>query len=145
MDVYPDRKTLARQLELLERKQDRPEAELAVAPSADNVALHPQAPRCYRAKVAEIHTALNQIDKAARSAINTLRELIDHIVIIPTAEPAPVGMQVIGNLAAFLVSNGEGTEITVKMVAAARSHLYRTSVRIPNLPRGGGRVRSQRD
>jgi hypothetical protein len=51
----------------------------------------------------QIHEALKQGDGAARDAINLLRELIDHIVVSPTLRPEPVGLQVVGNLAALLV------------------------------------------
>jgi len=114
-----DRKVISQQLrELeLEAEQDRLEAELAVAPSADTVAVHPQAAERYRAKVAQIHAALKTGDKAGHDAIRLLRELIDHIVVTPT--PRPVGLQVVGNLAALLVSSGPVPEVTELMVAGA--------------------------
>ena len=119
MDGNPDTKTLGRQLRELEAEQERLEAELAIEPSADRVAIHPQAAERYREKVAEIHQALKEGDNAARSAIQILRELIDHIVVTPTLKPDPVGLQVVGNLAALLVCSDPVPQITGSMVAGA--------------------------
>lgn len=102
-----------------EAEQDRLEAELAVSPHAGPVAVHPQAAERYRSKVAQIHEALKQGDGAAREAIALLRELIDHIVITPTPRPEPVGLQVVGNLAAFLVDAPSGAGGAESMVAGA--------------------------
>ncbi len=127
MDGHPDRKTLGRKLQELEAEQERLVAELAVAPSADSVAVHPQAAERYRQKVAEIHQALRQGDNAAHTAIQILRELIDHIVVIPTPKPDPVRLQVVGNLAALLVCSDPVPEITGSVVAGACNGRYRTN------------------
>lgn len=123
-----DRKAISRQLRELEAEQDRLEAELAIAPSADAVAVHPQAAERYRAKVAQIHAALKTGDKAGHEAIRLLRELIDHIVVTPTPKPRSVGLQVVGNLAALLVSSGPVPEVTELMVAGARNMRCRDAI-----------------
>jgi hypothetical protein len=48
------------------------EAELAQAPAADAIAVHPNAPERYRAKVAQIHEALKKGRGAAQEAIQLL-------------------------------------------------------------------------
>ena len=103
-----DAKAIGRKLVELEAEQDRLEAELAQAPDADAVAVHPSAPERYRTKVAEIHEALKKGEGAAREAIQLLRGLIDHIVVVPTERPAPIGLQVVGNLATLLMEAPSG-------------------------------------
>jgi len=121
MDRAIDTKVAGRKLMELEAEQERLEAELAQSPASDVIAVHPQASERYRSKVAEIHDALKQGDGAAREAINLLRELIDHIVVTPTQRPEPVGLQVVGNLAALLVDAPSGAGGAESMVAGACS------------------------
>lgn len=112
-----DPRTIKQQMLELEAEQDRINAELAAGSDASPVALHPQAAERYRSKVAQIHEALTKGDAASREAITILRELIDHILVTPTERPAPVGLRVVGNLAALLVENTPGTGVAVSMVA----------------------------
>ena len=114
-----DAKAIGRKLVELEAEQDRLEAELAKAPDADAIAVHPGAAERYRKKVAEIHEALKKGEGAAREAIQLLRDLVDHIVVTPTERPAPVGLQVIGNLAALLVDAPAGIGGAESVVAGA--------------------------
>ncbi len=73
--------------------------------------------RATAGKVAEIHEALKKGDGAAREAIQLLRDLIDHIVVTPTQRPEPVGLQVVGNLAALLVDAPIGVGALKSVVA----------------------------
>jgi hypothetical protein len=118
-----DAKSIGRKLVELEADQERLETELAQAPDTE-IAIHPTAAERYRAKVAEIHDALTKGESAAREAIQLLRCLIDHIVVTPTARPAPVGLQVVGNLAALLVCVPPGAGTAESMVAGARNSYY---------------------
>ena len=115
-----DAKSIGRKLIELEAEQERLEAELAQSPDADGIAIHPTASERYRVKVAEIHEALTKGDSAAREAIQLLRGLIDHIVVTPTVRPAPIGLQVVGNLAALLMEAPSGMGGAESMVAGAR-------------------------
>ena len=114
-----DAKSVNRKLVELEADQDRLETELTKAPSADAIAVHPSAPERYRAKVAQIHEALKQGQGAAHDAIKLLRDLVDHIIVTPTERPAPVGLQVVGNLAALLMEAPSGMGGAESMVAGA--------------------------
>ena len=58
----------------------------------------------YRAKVADIHAALKSGDQAALQAITLVRDLIDHIVVMPTPTPELAGLEVAGKLAGFLIA-----------------------------------------
>ena len=81
--------------------------------------MHPTAPERYRQKVAEIHQALTGGESAAHEAIQLLRDLIDHIKVIPTPKPQPIGLQVVGNLAALLVDTPSGNGGAELLVAGA--------------------------
>ena len=113
-----DAKVVGRKLVELETEQERLEAELSAAPEAA-VAIHPTAPERYRQKVAEIHDALTKGEGAAHEAIQLLRGLIDHIKVIPTVRPTPIGLQVVGNLAALLVDAPSGKGGAELLVAGA--------------------------
>ncbi|NOU06046.1 MAG: hypothetical protein HOO99_07680 [Hyphomicrobiaceae bacterium] len=119
MDGTPDGKRLVRQLDELEVEQNRLNAEQAEMDGPHGVAIHPEAGKRYRAKVAQIHEALTKGDAASREAITILRDLIDYIEVRPTDRPAPVDLRVRGNLAALLVENTPGTGVAVSMVAGA--------------------------
>ena len=69
------------------------ERALAVAQSPDTIKLHPQAAARYRAKVTDIHAAIRSGDPAAFEAITLVRDLIDHILVIPTPKPDAVGLR----------------------------------------------------
>ena len=115
-----DAKSINRKLVELETDQNRLEIELTKAPGADAIAVHPGAPERYRAKVAQIHEALKQGQGAAHDAIKLLRDLVDHIIVSPTERPAPVGLQVVGNLAALLMEAPSGMGGAESMVAGVR-------------------------
>ena len=115
-----DAKAIGRKLVELEAEQDRLAAELARTPDAEAIAVHQSAAERYWKKVAEIHEALKKGEGAAREAIQLLRDLVDHIVVTPTERPAPVGLQVVGNLAALLMEAPSGMGGAESMVAGVR-------------------------
>lgn len=135
MDGSPDGKRLVRQLDELEVEQSRLNAEMAEVDDRSDVAIHPEAGKRYRAKVAQIHEALTKGDAASREAITILRDLIDYIEVRPTDRPAPVDLRVRGNLAALIVQNTPGTGVAVMMVAGAGNR-----VRYSSGDRGSWRV-----
>ena len=70
---------------------------------ADEVrTLHPRTAERYKQRVADIHTALSKGDKAAREAVELVRELIDRIVVTPTDDGEPMKLELVGNVAALL-------------------------------------------
>jgi site-specific DNA recombinase len=116
----------------MEAEKDRLAAALD-RPAASPVRLHPNLAEVYRAKVAELHRALQ--DPSIRDeALHILRGLVERIVITP-AEDGPgetielvgaiVGMVALGNKKAALDAR---TACSVKVVAGARNYLYRTSM-----------------
>ena len=80
------------------------------------VSLHPHAAERYRQKVAEIHEALTRGDEASAEAVTAARELILEIRIIPTAKGDPVEIEIVGDLAALMVSE---PAVTTAVVAGA--------------------------
>ena len=104
-----DPKASAQRFNELVGQQREIERTLAEAQSPDKIELHPQAAARYRAKVADIHAAIRSGDPATFEAITLVRDLIDHILVIPTPKPDPVGLEVVGSLAALLSENPQGT------------------------------------
>jgi len=117
-----DPKASAKRFNELVGQQREIERALAVAQSPDTIKLHPQAAARYRAKVADIHAAIRSGDPAAFEAITLVRDLIDHILVIPTPKPDPVGLEVVGSLAALLSENPQGTKVAESLVAGAARH-----------------------
>ncbi len=114
-----DPKASAKRFNELVGEQRQIERALSEAESPDAIELHPQAAERYRAKVADIHAALKSGDQAALEAMTLVRELIDHIVVIPAPKPEPVGLEVVGSLAALLTENQQGTKVAESLVAGA--------------------------
>lgn len=115
---------LIEEMKEVAREKDRLEAELALAPPPDAVAVHPQLAKRYRDKVSEIHHALKDGSEPALEAIAILRDLVDKIVVSPTPSGEPVELQVVGNLAGFLVQEPS----TASVVAGARDMRCSTPV-----------------
>jgi site-specific DNA recombinase len=92
---------------------------LADAGNPDAIEFHPEAAELYRAKVADIHNVLKNSEATCREAIAVVRDLVDHILVTPMASPAPVGLTVVGNLAALLSENPSGTGVAESLVAGA--------------------------
>ncbi|WP_088343822.1 MULTISPECIES: recombinase family protein [Rhodomicrobium] len=103
----------------LTAEQSRIAEELADAGNPDAIEFHPEAAELYRAKVADIHNVLKNSEAACREAIVVVRDLIDHILVTPAEKPTPVGLTVVGNLAALLSENPSGTRVAESLVAGA--------------------------
>ena len=109
------------------------------------IALHPDAAKRYRSKVAEIHTALKKGDAAARDAISLVRELITNIAITPNPDSQEPDIQITGNLAALMSREHDtndaetpGTDMTASMVAGVRNQRSPTaehSISVPSILR----------
>jgi site-specific DNA recombinase len=121
-------------LEMLEAEK----AELERTPiDAPLPAIHPNLARLYRDKVARLEEELADPEIAAE-AKSVLRSLIKTIKVTPGPKRGEVALELHGELAAILAvgqakKNEGGTalsQIQVSVVAGARSHLYRTEVRI---------------
>ena len=82
-----DPKASGKRFNELVAEQRNIEQALSEAKPPDAIELHQQAAESYRAKVASIHEALRSGDQAALEAITLVRELIDHIVVMPTPRP----------------------------------------------------------
>lgn len=114
-DVGP---LMARLTELEHKRRDI-EALLPGTADRDVVSLHPQAAARYRDKVAEIHTALASGSDAAAEAVARVRELITTIRIIPAPRGQPVGLEIVGDLAALMAPEQPQNAVTALMVAGA--------------------------
>jgi hypothetical protein len=123
-------KNVSHRLRELETEQEALEQKLVLAQTPDIIELHPQAAERYRRKVEEIQTALSAGDVAGTEAVELVRDLIQRVRVIPTPRGEPVGLEIAGDLAAILNLNGGGTAVMSTMVAGARSHLYRTKMRL---------------
>jgi len=116
-----DPKASGKRFNELVAEQREIERASAEAECQDRIELHPQAAERYRAKVADIHAAIKCGDQAALEAITIVRDLIDHIVVMATPKPYPVGLEVVGSLAVFLTENPSGTKVPESLVAGARN------------------------
>ena len=114
-----DPKASGKRFNELVAEQREIERALAEAESPDAIELHPQAAERYRAKVADIHAAIRSGNSAAYEAIAIVRDLIDHILVKPSPRPDPVGLEVVGNLAALLSENTTGSKVAKSLVAGA--------------------------
>ena len=111
-----DPAALAAQLNALHAEKLTAEAELARAPLADVILLHPSAAQCYREHVGAIHKAIKSGQLFAAEARLIIRSLIDHIVVEPRATGAPLQLTVHGDLAALLQRHDQ-KGVSVSMVA----------------------------
>ena len=121
----------------MEARQEEIERDLAAAPEAAKPLIHPNMAALYRRKVSEIETLL--AEPASRDkAMQTIRSLIDRIVLTPVA--GELQIELMGELAAILTlcqdSKKPAARVRdgleqIKLVAGARNHLYRTKVWFP--------------
>jgi len=121
---------LQQRLEDLEARKAALEKDLAADPPPP-VRLHPNLAQIYRAKVERLHEAL--ADPALRGeALGILRGLIERVVIHPAEEGLQV--EIVGEIVKMveLGLNAKQAALpkeaacSVKVVAGARNHLYRT-------------------
>jgi hypothetical protein len=71
----------------------------------------------------EIHAALARGDDAGQEAIGLVRELVTRVRVIPRQPGEPVGLEIVGDLAAILSVNETGPACMVSMVAGVRFEL----------------------
>jgi len=97
-----DPRWLALRINELEAERRAIEARLPSRDGDEVLTLHPKTAERYKQRVADIHAALSKGDKAARDAVELVRELIDRIVVTPTDEGEPMKLGLVGNVAALL-------------------------------------------
>ena len=82
----------------LRRQHTEIEAKLALADAPPVLTLHPKLPELYRAKVADLITALNS-DGMAAEAGDLIRSMVDSVILIPDASGGPMRAELHGDLA----------------------------------------------
>jgi hypothetical protein len=97
-----DPRSLAQRINELEAERRAIETRLPSRSIDEVLVLHPKTAEHYKQRVAEIHTALSKGGKAAREAVELVRELIDRIVVTPTDDGEPMKLELTGNVAALL-------------------------------------------
>ncbi len=117
-------------LKVLETKKASLEDKLAATPDAEPL-LHPALATIYRATVEGLQTSLSA-PETCREAFELIRGLIDAIMLTPS--DGKLNIELRGDLAGILALSeaGKGNAFSanekalqIKMVAGARSHLYR--------------------
>jgi site-specific DNA recombinase len=110
----------------MEAEKDRLAAALD-RPAPSPIRLHPNLAEIYRAKVAELHRALE--DPAIRDeALGILRGLVERIVITPAAEGPGETIELVGAIARMVALGNKKaaldarTACSVKVVAGAYNH-----------------------
>ncbi|WP_366250126.1 recombinase family protein [Brevundimonas sp.] len=99
-------------LDALETRRAVIEAELAQAPAAPVVALHPRMAEHYRAVVDSLERALARSDsEAALEARDLVRKLIETVVVTPLPERGKFALTVQGKIAALVNQDGDNTTI----------------------------------
>jgi hypothetical protein len=121
-----DPRSLALRINELEAERRAIEARLPSREADKVLALHPKTAERYKQRVTDIHTALSKGDKAAREAVELVRELIDRIVVTPTDDGEPMKLELVGNVAALLEEQPPNGGAIVA-VAGPRNHHYRAS------------------
>lgn len=96
----------------------------AKQPSPRIVAIHPNAPAHYAAKVAGLRAALTSGQTRADETIPMVRELIRNVRILPTPKGQPVGLEIVGDLAALMQPAPREAALSVSVVAGARNGRY---------------------
>ena len=97
-------------LDALEARRSQIEAELAQAPVAPVVALHPRVAEHYRSVVDSLERALDRSDsEAAAEARDLVRKLIETVVVTPMEERGKFALTVQGKIAALVNQDGENT------------------------------------
>ncbi len=122
----------------LESRREALESEIKAEPPAP-IRIHPNIHKIYEQKVAGLIDVLN--DEAIKSeATEIIRDLVDKVVLRPTADGPGLDAELHGDLATILAfcdedrtksklpgSQETGSQLSV--VAGARNHLYRTNLR----------------
>ena len=114
-----DPKASAQRFDELVEQQREIERALAEAQRSYKIELHPQAAARYRAMVSDIHAAIRNGNRATPEVIALVRDVIDHIVVIPIPSPDPLGLEVAASLAGLLSVNPQGTLGAESLVAGA--------------------------
>lgn len=97
-------------LDALEALRSQIEAELAQAPVAPVIALHPRVAERYRTVVGSLERALERSDsEAAAEARDLVRKLIETVVVMPLPERGEFALTVQGKIAALVNQDGDNT------------------------------------
>ncbi len=97
-------------LDALEARRSQIESELAQAPAASVVALHPRVAEHYRTVVGSLERTLARSDsEAATEARDMVRKLIGTVVVTSLEERGKFGLTVHGKIAALVNQDGEKT------------------------------------
>jgi hypothetical protein len=80
-----------------------------------------------RGALAEIHDALSRGDAASVEAVALVREMIVEIRVIPRGKGEPMGLEIVGDLAALMATERDANAAIAPMVAGARNHRCRAS------------------
>jgi hypothetical protein len=83
---------------------------------------------CWRLGV-RLLPARGRSDKAARAAVELVRELIDRIVVTPTDDGEPMKLELVGNVAALLEEQPRNGG-AILAVAGPRNHFCYNSLSI---------------
>ena len=118
-DGREEARALAARIAVLEEQRREIESRMQRVPGPQVVSLHPQAAARYKHKVAEIHDALSRGDAASAEAVALVRELIIKIRIVPGNKGEPVGLDIVGDLAALMAAEPDGKTVTAMVVAGA--------------------------
>ncbi len=110
-------RTLADRIGDLEAQRRAIEARIGPVYAGEIVSLHPQAAARYRQKVAEIHDALSRGDAASAEAVALVRGLVTEIRVVPRGKGEPVGLEIIGDLAALMAPERDANSVTASLVA----------------------------
>jgi site-specific DNA recombinase len=120
VDVIADgqsSRALTERLADLESKRDLLEAAIGEAVSPP-IALHPDAAKSYREKVKDLKAALNAADEENRTmAYESIRELLEVVVIRPDGPYKPVEIDVYGRIQSLFPQNKTGLESMGALVA----------------------------
>jgi hypothetical protein len=125
---------LQQRLDELAMRKAELEARLA-GPAPPPLRLHPNLAQLYRERVADLHHALADPEHHAE-ALELIRSLIARVEL----HPAEGGFRIelVGEIANMVTLSagakrlGRDGQTSVKMVAGARNHLYRTDLRYPD-------------
>jgi hypothetical protein len=123
-----DPRSLALRINELEAERRAIEARLPSRDADEVLTLHPKTAERYKQRVADIHAALSKGDKAAREAVELVRELIDRIVVTPT-DGEPMKLELVGNVAALLEEQPRNGG-AILAVAGPRNHFCYNSLSI---------------
>ena len=131
-----DAKPINAKLKELEAEKTRLSNALSAAPE-DQPLLHPNLAAVYRARIETLEAALRDPNEG-REAFEIVRSLIEEVRIVPTTA-GKLTLELRGELAGILglaetakknPGSHQDKALQTKMVAGARSHLYRTAIRL---------------